>query len=289
MENAVHQENKTQDKGLTWGSSARLNWEFWTHSTVSCTSQLLLPGFLRNPVSSPQEGCHHTENPDGRTFNGGLLAPSISCTSWKITIQFPRERAYTNRAKLLDGLSQQIFLNTLPSSCRPEVKVESFLRQRMPWPLSTSANTLSTKVGFFSSLILGNSIVQRPYFISWCTLTAEPKHWRGCFSPAFNEGWAQFPNTCDKPQVKTRFHHHLITPQGDYNTPGMFVPALWPQVLSFPPLPCIFSSIPKIIVFRVNIKKIAISINLRQSSCSFAYSTPVSVGNLCHWKFHSKY
>lgn len=96
------------------------------------------------------------------------------------------------------------------------------------------------KLGLFP-FILGNSIVQRPYLISWCTLTAEPKHWGGCFSPAFNEGWAQFPNTCDKPQVKTCFHHHLITPQGDYNTPGMFVPALWPQVLSFPPLPCIFN------------------------------------------------
>lgn len=94
------------------------------------------------------------------------------------------------------------FLNSLPSSFCPEVKVESFLRQRMPWPLSTWTNTLSTKPGDFFSLILGNSIVQKPYLISWCTPTAEPS-WGSCFSLAFNEGWAQFPNTCDKPHVKT--------------------------------------------------------------------------------------
>lgn len=60
-------------------------------------------------MSSPQEKLHHTENSDGRTFNGGWPVPSISCTSGKTTIQFPRERAYTNRAKLLDELSQQDF------------------------------------------------------------------------------------------------------------------------------------------------------------------------------------
>lgn len=47
------------------------------------------------------------------------------------------------------GFHSRFFLNSLPSSFHPEVKVESFLRQRMPWALSTLANTLSTKLGVF--------------------------------------------------------------------------------------------------------------------------------------------
>lgn len=114
MENVVHNKSKTQDWGLTWGSSAMLNWELWTPNTVSCPSQVF-PSFqdswraLWGLHEVLQEKCHHTESSDGRTFNGRLFAPNILCTSWKTTAQFPRGRAYTNRAKLLDGLSQQFF------------------------------------------------------------------------------------------------------------------------------------------------------------------------------------
>lgn len=57
------------------------------------------------------------------------------CTSSKTTTQFTRERAYTNRAKLLDGLPQQFFLHS-SSLLLPRVKVENFFIQRMLWTLS---------------------------------------------------------------------------------------------------------------------------------------------------------
>lgn len=260
MENVVHNKSKTQDWGLTWGSSAMLNWELWTPNTVSCPSQVF-PSFqdswraLWGLHEVLQEKCHHTESSDGRTFNGRLFAPNILCTSWKTTAQFPRGRAYTNRAKLLDGLSQQFFFLTLFLPLFTQRwKWKVFSGRGCPGHWALKQTHYPQNLGFFSSLILGNSIVQRPDLISWCSRTAEPKPWRGCFSPSFNEAWAQLPNTCDKPHVKTRFHHHLITPQGDYNTPGMFVPALWPQVLGFPPLPYVFSSIPKVIIFMENTK-----------------------------------
>lgn len=43
-----------------------------------------------------------------KSDDGSLFAQNIKCAQ-KTTTQFTRERAYTNRAKLLDGLSLQFF------------------------------------------------------------------------------------------------------------------------------------------------------------------------------------
>lgn len=156
-----------------------------------------------------QEICRGTEGPGKVHFRVDLFPQNI------MKIYQLKDHSTIHRGQSLhkqgrvSGCTFTAFSFSLPPSFCQEVKVEHFFHTEDALETelhSTEASTLSMKFVFlFFPSVKKTQLFKESNLIIQCTFTGEPKHGRGCFISSFNEGWAPFPNTFEKAQVKTCF------------------------------------------------------------------------------------
>lgn len=197
---SAHMRNKSQDQGAMrfldkagWGTPAR----FLCAMNASHIHQELLRvpqvfGFLGTPEYSVP-CCKKTtavwkvwwQNVSEQIYLSNIL---WKATSSKITTKFTRERAYTNRAELLDVLSLQFFPSFFlpPFAKRWKWNIFSYRRclghgAVQQWSTHTIHEACCCV--FFPPSAGKIQLFKESSLISYCTLIGKAKRGRGCFIP----------------------------------------------------------------------------------------------------------